>query len=106
VHGFPQSRQATEERSRLRKAYHKRKPRSHRGTETGSKEARREKRQEAKETEDAEENIGEQRVRLETKGRDKSQRTPMEMLKDPKLSFADGQGGTPESEIKIMGRVR
>jgi hypothetical protein len=55
VHGFPQSRQATEERSRLRKAYHKGKPRSHRGTETGSKEARREKRQEAKETEEAEE---------------------------------------------------
>jgi hypothetical protein len=81
VHGFPQSRQATEERSRLRKAYHKRKPRSHRGAETGSKEARREKRQEAKETEeaeeaeeaeDAEENIGAQRVRLETKGHDKS----------------------------------
>jgi hypothetical protein len=90
VHGFPQSRQATEERSRLRKAYHKRKPRSHRGAENGSKEARREKRREAKEAEeaeeteeteeaedaedaeDAEENIGAQRVRLETKGHDKN----------------------------------
>src|SRR5271170_6367763 len=111
----PKSRQATEERSRLRKAYHKRKPRSHRGAESGSKEARREKRQDAKEAEDAEgaedaedaeENISAQRVRLETKGHDKSWRTPMEMLKDRNRSFADGQGGTREREIKITERVR
>jgi hypothetical protein len=62
--------------------------------------------EEAEDAEDAEENIGAQRVRLGTKRNDKSWRTPMEMLNDRNRSFADRQGGTRESEIKITERVR